>query len=84
MTGTREAVMTAKFWQQLEGEIDYEGFIQSLRSDPYDPSLKDGVLMNKSESVEYDSLFPDHPLTRVRGILKSVEETLIISSKIKQ
>ena len=39
--------------------------------DPYDDS-EDGFLMNLSESHEYDSMFPVHPLTQARFIVDAV------------
>lgn len=39
-------------------------------SDPYDPSLDKGALANRSESAEFDALFPEHPLTEARRLVR--------------
>ncbi len=42
--------------------------------DPYDENYKRGVLMNMAEKEEYDSLFPDHPLSLLRVFIKEIIE----------
>jgi len=37
--------------------------------DPYDPDYKQGFLMNQSESPEFDSIFPAHPLSVARALI---------------
>lgn len=38
-------------------------------ADPYDPAFTEGFLMNKSESRDYDEMFPQHPLSLARDFL---------------
>lgn len=49
------------------GETGLEGWLLN----PYDDN-EDGVLMNLSESREYDGMFPNHPLTQARLFVASV------------
>ena len=42
--------------------------------DPYDNSFKKGLLMNLSEKPEYDAMFPNHPLSILRNIIKFLIE----------
>ncbi len=44
--------------------------------DPYDSNFTKGILMNLSERREYDDLFPNHPLSVTRRILKEIIETI--------
>ena len=37
--------------------------------DPYDPDYKRGFLMNRSESPEFDSVFPSHALSVARALI---------------
>jgi hypothetical protein len=41
-------------------------------ADPYDPECQDGYLMNLSERREYDTLFPAHPLSLARQLVREV------------
>ncbi len=42
--------------------------------DPYDPEYTKGFLMNRSEVPELDSVFPEHPLSITRALIKHVVE----------
>ena len=42
--------------------------------DPYDENYKNGLLMNLSEDVAYDSMFPQHPLSETRNFVKYIIE----------
>lgn len=41
-------------------------------SDPYDTGFKEGTLMNKAEEEQYDTQFPQHPLTMARLCIDQV------------
>ncbi len=66
MTGMRDAIIYEMMTR--EGKTD------SWSRDPYDPEYKNGLLMNLSEMPKYDPLFPDHPLSTLRGFLKYMTE----------
>ena len=53
-----------------------ENGLRGWMKDPYDDTVKDGLLMNLSESEEYDLQFPSHPLSKVRDKLKTIKEDL--------
>ena len=42
--------------------------------DPYDDDYKNGLLMNMSEKMEYDVMFPQHPLSETRAFIKYIVE----------
>ena len=42
--------------------------------DPYDKNYKKGILMNLSENMEYDAMFPQHPLSETRNFIKYIIE----------
>ena len=44
--------------------------------DPYDPELKDCYRMNIAEQEQYDELFPDHPLSQCRRIIRHFKENI--------
>lgn len=41
--------------------------------DPYDETIRDGALMNLSETEQFDKLFPGFPLTMCREFLQSIQ-----------
>lgn len=43
--------------------------------DPYDESIKLPLMMNLSESEEFDEAFPMHPLSRLRKHMKMIKDT---------
>jgi len=40
--------------------------------DPYDPNYKKGILMNLSEDMRFDEMFPLHPLSEARRFIKEL------------
>lgn len=75
VTGMRDAWVADKLMQENIITLNENG-PSNWFADPYDPNFKDGTLMNKSEQDIYDIHFPNHPLTRVRQLLKQIEEGL--------
>ena len=85
MTGTREAVVLDAMIQS--GNINLDGLprgtISGWNQDPYDPAINAPVMRNLSEDEQYDAQFPDHPLSRVRSILKLVQPSLRLAPELK-
>jgi hypothetical protein len=44
-------------------------------ADPYDPANRTGVLRNRAEDPEWDTQFPQHPLSRLRSYLRGLGAT---------
>ena len=42
--------------------------------DPYDPFWNRGYLKTLAENAEFDGLYPDHPLSVIRGLVKYIAE----------
>lgn len=71
MTGMRESVIIEKLIN--EGVVkmpNMEGWFK----DPYDSKFRKGLLMNMSELQEYDTMFPNHPLSILRNIVRFLIE----------
>lgn len=71
MTGLRDSSIMNKMIS--EGEIvlpNMDGWFK----DPYDETYKKGLLMNLSEQLKYDAMFPQHPLSEARSFIKYVVE----------
>lgn len=65
-TGIRD-VMVFEILRR-KGKVNED--MESWTADPYDPSVKTGFLMNISEREQYDEIFPDHPLSVVRSLIR--------------
>ncbi len=68
-TGIREAVVTDQLLRDGKLTSKDDG-MEGWFSDPYDPTIKDGLLMNIAEREEYDEPFPQHPLSLTRAFLQ--------------
>ena len=62
VTGYRDA--TIYELRRRENKVSFNG--AGWTCDPYDTSYTKGRLMNLSENRQYDTMFPEHPLTEVR------------------
>jgi hypothetical protein len=78
-TGVREAIVMAKVALPLDANNELAGWF----ADPYEPSARGPMVRNLSEDEQYDPLFPEHPLTRVRSLLGHVERTLAVDPKVR-
>lgn len=77
-TGVREAMVT----QELiaAGEMTTDDYERKFSGDPYDPSyagVERSLLRFLSDDARYDDRFPDHPLTKVRAILKALPGSFV-------
>ena len=57
--------------------------VKGWMKDPYDENIDLPYMMNLSEKEEYDKMFPEHPLNRLRKYLLDVEKTISIDKKLK-
>lgn len=79
-TGLRDTVV----FQMLASENGFDEIKADWMQDPYSPSFSRGLLMNKSEWVQFDDMFPGHPLTMARefvGALNSVDPSIFIAEE---
>ncbi|KAA0098924.1 hypothetical protein CIW49_13690 [Mycolicibacterium sp. P1-18] len=69
-TGVRDALVQEL--KQRDGTVRRgENGLEGWLLNPYDDA-EDGLLMNLSESREYDGMFPNHPLTQARWFAAAV------------
>jgi hypothetical protein len=83
-TGVRDAVVLDE--KLAAGEVAIDEKKRTLRGwmqDPYDSSIRDVFARNQAEAEEYDERFPEHPLSRLRGLMRRVQETLRISENVR-
>ena len=81
-TGIREAVILDEAWADGRVGSDTDPLYGWAR-DPYDPTLKNGYY-TLSEAPEYDSRFPTHPLTQLRSVLAHLQQTMHVTSEVRQ
>ncbi len=82
-TGVREAVVLDRLISNKELIIGENGF-EDFYSDPYDKTIKGGLLRNKSEDIIYDDKFPNHPLTQARRIINKIIEEIEFKPEINK
>lgn len=51
-----------------------ESGVVGWNRDPYDETIKTGLLMNLAEQTKYDSMFPLHPLSQLRELVQFIIE----------
>lgn len=78
-TGIREALIYSKVMQNVDPQDPYKGWFE----DPYNPSRQDSVMLNKSEEQQYDRLFSDHPLSRLRQYLLQIENSVEFTNEVR-
>ena len=67
--GRRESEIL-KAWRDMPHGDD----VGVWASDPYDPFWKRGYLMTRAEHAEYDAMYPDHPLSAARGLVRYIAD----------
>lgn len=72
VTGVRDNMVFAMYSKTQNLSIDE--MMEKWSVDPYDPDFKKGFLMNISEKTEFDELFPQHPLSEARKLVKFIIE----------
>jgi hypothetical protein len=82
VTGIRDSIILNNMIGTGEVDIDSGSMIGWL-DDPYNPNEMGPMTRNKSERPEYDTQFPDHPLSRARWVLNHLECTVKIKDIIK-
>jgi hypothetical protein len=84
-TGVREAIVTGQLMET--GKMDLDSYEKSWAQDPYDPAYRGvdrSTLRYVSDAAEYDGMFPDHPLSKVRRELEKLLSVRIDSERAKQ
>lgn len=73
-TGVREAIVTARLFE--EGKLTLETYKSDWFRDPYDENYRGRILRSLSDDEAYDSVFPDHPLSKVRRTLVDLQSSI--------
>jgi hypothetical protein len=83
-TGIRDTLVANELMDAGIVTIDVEaGDLRGWTQDPYDATLRDGPYPNLSESEAYDTRFPDHPLSRVRPLLRHLSQSVTVSDRVR-
>lgn len=70
MTGGRDAMVLELM--RREGAVTMaDGVLSGWFRDPYDPAIAQGFLSNRSDEVRFDGMFPGHPLSRLRDVIRA-------------
>jgi hypothetical protein len=83
-TGVRDTVVCHEMIQAGIVTLDPDaGIIRGWTQDPYDSSVRDGPFPSLSDAETYDPRFPEHPLSRVRPLLRKLSETLSLGDGLR-
>lgn len=77
-TGMREAAVLA----QMSPELSGDGKVAGWEQDPYAPDHKSAFMCNKSDDPQYDHLFPEHPLSKVRRYLAQLQDDIALDASL--
>ena len=84
ITGIRDTAVLMTMMGDGAVTVDDEtGEMQGWADDPYDPELRGPLVRNRSERVEHDAEFPEHPLSRARERLDALEKSLRIAASVR-
>ncbi len=78
-TGLREAAVAIQQPRPAPGEYKMISSMQEFLAH----LNQQEVQHTPADDERYDSSFPDHPLSRLRGYLKHLEETLLVDESVK-
>jgi hypothetical protein len=81
VTGMRDTAILARLMQS--GEVSFErgkDQPENWMQDPYDPSIVGPPARNRADDESYDSLFPEHPLSQVRHLLRQIGGSFQLAS----
>lgn len=86
ITGLRDSAVLGRMLAAGTVTVVTEGAPRMVdwAQDRYDSSFAEGSLRNRSDDEEWDVDFPDHPLSRVRGCLKTVRQTCRCAPDLKE
>ena len=73
ITGMRDTII---FDSHLSEASDEDDPLEGWMKDPYDRTRHDPLMRNGADDDQYDSKFPDHPLTLVRAELRRLQRAL--------
>jgi len=82
-TGVRDAVVFDRMLASGEVKITQAGRLEGWMQDPYDPEWVGRLARNRAEDERFDEEFPDHPLSRVRSVLRQAQGTLRVAPEVK-
>ncbi len=81
-TGLRETLVLNSLGVENFLSPDRKSMVNWQR-DPYDPGFDAPLLRNRAESEEWDSLVPDHPLSRARGYLARLQAGFTVDDDVR-
>lgn len=80
ITGLRDTTVLTNYLSENDEEdlLDEDGTISGWACDPYFPEYEGPSLRNQADSEQYDDMFPEHPLSKVRTRINEVCPTISI------
>jgi TPR repeat protein len=73
-TGVRDSVVMMEELQKQNGTAS--DIMEGWGADPYDPDSRAELQCNQADAEIYDEQFPDHPLSRLRRMMTTLQDSL--------
>ena len=83
ITGMRDTVVFGALLANGTVTQDAANGVVGWLADPYDPTFAGPMCRNRSEAVEHDARFPEHPLSRARAVLGHLEQTVRVAPNVR-
>lgn len=83
ITGMRTSLIADRLLKENVISVSDSGY-NGWSADPYDAAIKEGNLMNLSESAVYDSEFPSHPLSVSRKLMTDIESEIVFKDVLQK
>lgn len=84
ITGMRDSIVLNQALSKQQVSLNEAGQLLDWVVIPPASGFTGGLVGNLAEATEYDSQFPDHPLSRVRNYFREAEPTIRLADAIKQ
>jgi len=82
VTSTRDLTIFEKLLIEGSLSLNEDMVAPGWVRDPYDANFNGPSLLNMAEAETYDDMFPNHPLTQTRRILRHIEETIQFDDEV--
>jgi len=82
ITGMRDTAVFSRLLRSGEVKFaDGAGQPANWMNDPYDAALNGPLARNRADDETYDALFPEHPLSRLRVLLRQIGSSFTIANR---
>jgi len=82
MAGERDRRIFEQMLNEGKVILSDQNEILGWMEDPYDKTVQEGICKTFAENEQFDAEFPDHPLSRLRSLMKRIKTSIALSKKL--